>query len=549
MPSVSSAISAEELQAQISALLAQIKVLQAQLTQLQGTPAQWCYDFNNNLGVGSRGKAINALHTALGKDGFDIDQDEKSNSDFGESTASAISGFQQKYRDEILAPFKLSFGTGFAGKGTRVKLNQLYSCGVKPPPVCAYSCPQYSPPSPDWCKDGEIVYVEVSDICGCSRPPKCILPSTDNQPPVIHGISGPTTLKAKETGTWVIKAYDPENGPLTYSVIWGDETGTVTSPLSLLPPRRESQTATFTHSYSTAGTYTPTFTVNDNKSVSAKTSISVNVGGVVVSSITVLSPNGGEKWEVKKTLEIKFRIGENNNGYVDLLVFPEGSESSYVFNDFFNNQKLPAGEYKSIWTIPQNLSLGKYRVKVYLKTLPVEGIIIAQDSSDAPFSIVAAGTSTCSLKDCPLYSPPSDDFCKDGKRVYEKDECGCSRPPKCVIPTQNLVVLSPNGGENWKVGETHEIKWSSNQPTANSVQISVSDTRPDRTFSPMSNLVKSATIATASNNGSYSWTIPSSISGLTLNAGNVYKIGVSTSIGNVGIVTDSSDSTFSITAQ
>ncbi len=44
-----------------------------------------------------------------------------------------------------------------------------------------------------------------------------------NQPPVISGVSGPTTLRVGETGTWTVQASDPENGTLSYSVIWGDE--------------------------------------------------------------------------------------------------------------------------------------------------------------------------------------------------------------------------------------------------------------------------------------------------------------------------------------
>ena len=35
--------------------------------------------------------------------------------------------------------------------------------------------------------------------------------------------------------------------------------------------------------------------------------------------------------------------------------------------------------------------------------------------------------------ECPQYSPPSADFCKDGEIVSGKtDECGCQLPPKCI---------------------------------------------------------------------------------------------------------------------
>lgn len=276
LPNVSSAQTAEELQARINALITQIQSLQSQLTQVQSPqPTVWCYNFKANLKVGDTGHEVRNLVIALKKEGFEIDDSEQGdsgNETFNESTASAISGFQQKYIDEILKPVGLKYGTGFAGRSTRAKLNQLYGCGTKPskPPVV---CAQYIPPLEDFCVSGEIVYPD-KDENGCFRPPKCILSQTDNQPPVTHGVGGPTTLKTGETGTWKIWAYDPENGPLTYNVNWGDTFGSGYAPQTANLP---SQTATFTHSYNTAGTYTPIFTVTDKEGLSAKTSISVNV--------------------------------------------------------------------------------------------------------------------------------------------------------------------------------------------------------------------------------------------------------------------------------
>lgn len=107
-------------------------------------------------------------------------------------------------------------------------------------------------------------------------------------------------------------------------------------------------------------------------------------------SITVVSPNGGEVWQAEHNYQIEFKIAEGKKGYIDLLVFPEGSESNHIFNSFFSNIELGTGTFTSNWAIPQNISTGKYIVKVYLKTLPVEGTVIGADTSDAPFSIVAA---------------------------------------------------------------------------------------------------------------------------------------------------------------
>ena len=92
------------------------------------------------------------------------------------------------------------------------------------------------------------------------------------QPPVISGINGPQSLNVNQQGTWTVKASAPNGGNLSYSVIWGDE-------MEKNPAfNRLEQNATFTHSYSQAGIYNPSFTVTNRNGQSAQTSLSVNVG-------------------------------------------------------------------------------------------------------------------------------------------------------------------------------------------------------------------------------------------------------------------------------
>lgn len=119
----------------IQNILKQIGLLQAQLAQLQNTPdasSEWCHTFNKNLKFGDKGKEVIALHQALEKWGagnFDRGGDDLNAFEvFTEETASAVVGFQEKYKDEILTPNGLQHGTGFVGKATRAKLNQLYGC-------------------------------------------------------------------------------------------------------------------------------------------------------------------------------------------------------------------------------------------------------------------------------------------------------------------------------------------------------------------------------------------------------------------------------------
>jgi len=110
-----------------------------------------------------------------------------------------------------------------------------------------------------------------------------------NLPPSISSFSGPTTLAISETGTWTIQASDPENGQLTYSIIWGDE-ATFAAGMSAAPAREFLQTTTFTHSYAHAGTYAVTVSVRDNAGQEARTSATVQVGGGPVACTLEYNP-------------------------------------------------------------------------------------------------------------------------------------------------------------------------------------------------------------------------------------------------------------------
>src|SRR3989344_7791955 len=120
------AMTAGEIQTLIQQLLSQIAQLQKQLAEIQGVPAAWCHGFNTNLRYGDSGPEVEALLIALEKEGLYSKKD--SSSDFNEQVASAVTGFQERYRGEILTPLGLKYGTGFVGKSTRGMLNNLYGC-------------------------------------------------------------------------------------------------------------------------------------------------------------------------------------------------------------------------------------------------------------------------------------------------------------------------------------------------------------------------------------------------------------------------------------
>ncbi|MBI5414989.1 S-layer homology domain-containing protein, partial [Candidatus Peregrinibacteria bacterium] len=108
-------------------------------------------------------------------------------------------------------------------------------------------------------------------------------PDQGNSYPIISAFSGPEYLKVGEIGEWKITARDPKNGPLTYSVTWGDEGDFLARPSTSEIMASFNQTVTLTHSYQKAGKYNPRFVVTNNAGLTAETTVEVKVG--------ILSPN------------------------------------------------------------------------------------------------------------------------------------------------------------------------------------------------------------------------------------------------------------------
>lgn len=117
-----------------------------------------------------------------------------------------------------------------------------------------------------------------------------------NKPPVVSGLSGPTTLSVNETGTWRVTASDPENQSLSYAVTWGDER---IYPMAMMDKAVSSaafyQDTMFTHSYASAGTYTITIVATDSQGQSAKTSTTIRVGAVPIACTMEYAPVCGQK--------------------------------------------------------------------------------------------------------------------------------------------------------------------------------------------------------------------------------------------------------------
>ena len=96
-------------------------------------------------------------------------------------------------------------------------------------------------------------------------------------------------------------------------------------------------------------------------------------------------------------------------------------------------------------------------------------------------------------------------------------------------PSEYITVENPNGGESLETGDIYNINWDSNSDSNISIKLYVNST------------FNSNITTNTANDGSYTWSIPSSIS-----SGSNYKIKI-TSNTNSDIY-DYSDATFSITS-
>jgi hypothetical protein len=134
------ALTADELQAQINALLAQLNTLQSQLAGMTGGTTgtiAGCTitSFDRALKLAMTGDDVKCLQivlnssadTQLASSGVGSSGNETSY--FGPLTQSAVIKFQEKYASDILASWGLTSGTGYVGATTRAKLNELLAAG------------------------------------------------------------------------------------------------------------------------------------------------------------------------------------------------------------------------------------------------------------------------------------------------------------------------------------------------------------------------------------------------------------------------------------
>jgi len=301
VPPSASALTVGEIQSQIQSLLARIAELTQQRDASAGVSAnanasvapmasrhRICAILNRNLSRGTQGDDVRGLQEYLNAEGY---LSANATGYFGPMTANAVARWQATQGVSSV---------GAVGPVSRERI-RLW-CGNPRPQVCTM---EYAPV----CGSKPIVCITTpcnpvqqtySNRCMMQADGATFLyegacrNDQANRPPVISGLSGPTSLTLNEQGTWRIDASDPENGNLSYSVTWGDEWAMMGAPRASSADYSVVQSTTFTHSYAYAGTYTVSVVVRDTAGNEARATATVSVSNNLVACTMQYDPVCGQ---------------------------------------------------------------------------------------------------------------------------------------------------------------------------------------------------------------------------------------------------------------
>ncbi|MBU3999741.1 hypothetical protein KKG29_00990 [Patescibacteria group bacterium] len=278
------------------------------------------------------------------------------------------------------------------------------------------------------------------------------------------------------------------------------------------------------------GTYKARVELYGNSSVFDESDAAFSIAATGTPSITVLSPNGGEKIE----LVTKYKVTWMSNG---------GLPSDSVNIDLYKNnqylvalaQNLSLSDGQLIWLVNEPVKAGdNYKIRVGLNSAVRE----MSDYSDNYFSIVEAITPVTCVREttkagvtCGGYF--YEDYCEnlsDGTGYANKRKCNTSTGTDCSSlvnvdrtycpygcqngvckSVPSITVLSPNGGEQWQVGKTYSVTWKSSGLEQININLLSADPVNEGSYRVarlISNL--SASI------GNYSWAVPEKTECLSL---------------------------------
>lgn len=222
----------------------------------------------------------------------------------------------------------------------------------------------------------------------------------------------------------------------------------------------------------------------------------------VVPSITVISPEEGDQWVQDELYKVKW-----TSKYVNL------NEPITVI------QRDERGDFVRDERPQSSTGAGEAFVHPYGASVTEKNTFMLEVVAAAGFQNFIRGRSG-------IFTMNFGHFCDSGqtascitnngsgtKTCNANNRCG-----ECVVTTPYITITSPNTGETWRVGETRNITWNSHNLAENDyVSIGING------YEAESSLVKEQIARVIASNGSYTWTIPSTMGGESL-AGKNYHV-------------------------
>lgn len=246
------------------------------------------------------------------------------------------------------------------------------------------------------------------------------------------------------------------------------------------------------------------------------------------SFIKLISPKAGEQLKAGETYRIKWESSSNVKE-VDLnFGFPDGASYSYTKLDW----KLPNTGYYD-WKV-FNVEGNKYKIMV---TGKLEGIYAENDYSDY-FSIFKSASAPVPVIPPPTTSvvlPPKQTPSPTPTPVFvptPKPATPTPTPTSTPKPTPSVRIISPNGGETLKLGETHKITWESQ----NSDKVNLGYTTGPGSLDWIATDIP--------NQNFYNWKVNTPVAAV-----NKFKVSITAYQTGVGSTKDESDNFFSVVQQ
>lgn len=281
LPVFASAITAEELAAQVQSLLAQIAALQQKLPQ--GSPATpttttgVCPSLSRTLSVGASGIDVTELQTFLANSG---NFHANPTGFFGPVTQTAVQAWQSA-NGVVSSGDPISTGWGVVGARTRAAI--AAKCANATPRVTPVAtCPVASPPL-TICSTG---WQANTDANGCTTSYKCSIPLPGATPTSNVFSASPTSGRAPLTVTFSTNISNPTSYAAgVYQIDYGDGRTDGIAGCSLASVC-SLDSGTHTHSYTAAGTYTARL-IFINRSACTSSSVACTSGQETMVSVTI----------------------------------------------------------------------------------------------------------------------------------------------------------------------------------------------------------------------------------------------------------------------